>query len=333
MTKNNSNNKSHSNGNRRGGGGNRGNNRNNGRFQGKNKGNNSRGQNNTGAPPSKKYYFHPNGAEDHGFHTFEDTKSYMLVALGRDDAFNTPYEVLESVKDMADKGPVEPTVFRDPKDGKYYRDDTKAVELNEMDLKFHLHEKGIYDKQKVLFTNTSRAVAAQIFSRYCTNDMKDHLRDVKDFGTKVQYDPVLLMEAIRKIHYQGTTTQHPWKVFVEMEQRALQPKHVDGESIDEYLRRHTSDYDEYTGRIGYGYLDAYIKSNDEDYKALVAKGSNQRHPQGCLMLKRVQHQVHCALSGIPDGSTETSRRIWRLPMRCRAIPTTTRAHHWSFESL
>ena len=66
--------------------------------------------------------------------------------------------------------------------------------------------------------------------------MKDSLRDVHEFKTKVQHDPILLMAAMRKIHYQGTTAQHPWKVFVEMEQQALQLNHVDGESIGEYIR-------------------------------------------------------------------------------------------------
>ena len=98
------------------GGGNKGGNRNSGRFQ-KNK-NNNMGQGNNGSSlPSKKYFFHPNGAKVVSFHTYEDTNSHMLMALGEDNAFNTPHEVLESVKDGTNRTPIKPVAQSTPRLG------------------------------------------------------------------------------------------------------------------------------------------------------------------------------------------------------------------------
>ena len=90
-------------------------------------------------------------------------------------------------------------------------------------MKMYISEKQLWVRQHGNYVNTNRAVAAQIFSKYCMSDMKDALRDVNQFNAVVQHNPVLLMTAIRRIHYQGSTTQHPWKVYIELEQQALFP--------------------------------------------------------------------------------------------------------------
>ena len=107
-------------------------------------------------PPTKKYCFHPNGAEDHVFDTFEDTKSYMLTTLGRDEAFNSPHEVLESVREMTNKGPVEPVApYKDPADGTYYEDDSKKVVKGDFDMKKYFNDSVIYEKQHARYIDTS----------------------------------------------------------------------------------------------------------------------------------------------------------------------------------
>ena len=64
--------------------------------------------------------------------------------------------------------------------------------------------------------------------------MKNALKQLADYDTVIQFEVFPLIEAIRKIHHEGTTSQNKWTVFVKTEQRGLNPKIKPGEAVDAY---------------------------------------------------------------------------------------------------
>ena len=180
-------------------------------------------------PKSNKIFkFHPNGSKDEKYADFAAIKNKILMTLRQEKDFNDPHEVLTQLQeevDLSPQLPQEPT--RRAVNGvlQYFvTENNQQVVLDDFGLKQYLQEKSRYDSLKPKFDTTNRAVAAKIFNAYCTFDCKTALRNLPDFETDVQFDTIQLMAAIRTIVYTGTHTQHPWKLYAQIEKLALAPQ-------------------------------------------------------------------------------------------------------------
>ena len=255
-------------------------------------------------PKSNKIFkFHPNGSKEEKYADFAAIKNRILMTLRQDKDFNDPHEVLTQLQDEVDLSPQEPQEsIRRVNNGElqYFITDenNQDVLLDEFGLKQYLQDKSRYDSLKPKFDTTNRAVAAKIYNAYCTFDCKTALRNLPNFDTVVQFDTILLMAAIRNIVYTGTHTQHPWKLYCQIEKLALAPTHRPNESIETYIKRHGTDYDRYRDIIGWDALDDYI-TTFPDYQAIDA---NDAAGQAAFIQDaRQEHQTHCLLLGIPEG--------------------------------
>ena len=224
------------------------------------------------------------------------------MTLRQEKDFNDPHEVLTQLQDEVDLSPQLPQEpNRRMNNGvlQYFiLENNQEVILDDFGLKSYLQEKSKYDSLKPKFDTTNRAVAAKIYNAYCTFDCKTALRNLPDFDTDIQFDTIQLMAAIRNIVYTGTHTQHPWKLYAQIEKLALAPTHRPNESIETYIKRHSADYDRYRDIIGWEALDAYV-TTFPGYQAIDPADADGQ--AAFIQAARQEHQTHCLLLGIPEG--------------------------------
>ena len=177
--------------------------------------------------------------------------------------------------------------------------DAAAIEQVGLDIKYQEELRRFLDRRDNLRQGLVKAYAL-IFSNYCNKTMQNRIEEHPDFDTKIENNPIELLEAIKMLMHDPVRAQYPLVSMTDALARLVNVKQMEGEPLLDYVKRFKQMRDVAKSHLGNKMLDTFVKQS-EDYRKLsdVEKANNNNE----------RRNVQC-MDGIFIDSWERPKQIW-----------------------
>jgi hypothetical protein len=118
---------------------------------------------------------------------------------------------------------------------------------------------------------------ALIFSRYCTKAMRQRIEEHPDFQSKIEDDPIALLETIKQSMHDPVRAQYPLVRMTDDLVRLLtiQQEPLNGEDLGDYAKKFKQYRDVVKAQLGTTMLDTYVE-NQPKYQALTEFDADEK---------------------------------------------------------
>ena len=100
---------------------------------------------------------------------------------------------------------------------------------------------------------------AMIRSQHCSKTMQTRVEEHPDYETKIDDDPIALLEAIKTLMHDPVRAQYPFASMTAQLSRFLNLKQQPDESLLDYTKRFKQQHDNAKSFLGTRFLDEFIK--------------------------------------------------------------------------
>ncbi len=108
---------------------------------------------------------------------------------------------------------------------------------------------------------------ALIFSNYCSRTMQLRVEELPDFDTKIENDPIALLEVIKVLMHDPIRAQYPKISMTESLARLVNCKQAENEQLVDYVKRFKQLRDVAVSHLGTDLLNKFAEYQEE-YKAI-----------------------------------------------------------------
>ena len=256
----------------------RGNRRNNrggrgGRNNGGKKNYKSKKTNNSKSNDQKELKFHPHSGTRGNYATYATIKEAIIKHIQTN--YESGKDIAKSLKDMklVDLDALMPVREITPE-----RDDQgndipaeKRKERQEgIDMVYNARVIRFLDRQENLSDNLIKAYGL-IFSKYCTKLMQARIEEHPDFATKIDENPIALLEAIKVLMHDPVRATYHFASISETITRHFNLRQQENESLIDWTKRFKQSADVLKSTLGTTFLDdamentaAYCDATDDE---------------------------------------------------------------------
>ena len=118
---------------------------------------------------------------------------------------------MKSLRDKKKGGPTEPsrTRVKIPVGAKDEEKEQLRFDQETADIKFK-SKWDEYTKEKSQFDEEWSKAYSLVFQTYCTSEMRNALKELPDFESRIQDDPLEILESIAKLMHTPMKVCYPW---------------------------------------------------------------------------------------------------------------------------
>ena len=98
--------------------------------------------------------------------------------------------------------------------------------------------------------------------------MQSRIEEHPDFDSKIENDPIALLESIKTLMHDPVRAQYPLVSMTEALIRLVNVKQMDNESLLDYVKRFKQLRDVAKSHLGSKVLDTFVEHSEEYRKAL-----------------------------------------------------------------
>jgi hypothetical protein len=142
-----------------------------------------------------------------------------------------------------------------------------VVKVNEqagMDILYQAELERYLDRRDTLEQNLTKAYAL-IFSTYCNKTMQNRIEEHPDYETKIQDDPIELLEKIKVLMHDPIRAKYPFASLTEALIKLMNIKQLEHEGLLDYVKRFKQFRDITKSHVGTDILDTFVE-NTRDYQ-------------------------------------------------------------------
>ena len=151
------------------------------------------------------------------------------------------------------------------------KDEAMAVlEQGGFDIKYQEELRRFLDRKDNLRQNLIKAYAL-IFTSYCNRTMQSRIEEHPDFESKIENNPIELLEAIKTLMHDPIRAQYPMASMSDALTRLINVKQMDNEPLLDYVKRFKQLRDVVKGYLGTRILDTFIEQTEEYRKLSEAE--------------------------------------------------------------
>jgi hypothetical protein len=111
-----------------------------------------------------------------------------------------------------------------------------ALEQSGLDIKYQEEFRRYLDRKDNLRQGLTKAYAL-IFTTYCNRVMQSRVEEHPEFETKIENDPIALLEAIKSLMHDPVRAQYPLVSMTDALTRFVNVKQMDNEPLLDYVKR------------------------------------------------------------------------------------------------
>ena len=145
-----------------------------------------------------------------------------------------------------------------------------AREQAGLDIKYQEELRQFVIRKDNLRQNMIKAYAL-IFSNYCNKTMQSRVEEHPDFETKIENDPIALLEAIKTLMHDPVRAQYPVVSMTDALTRLINVKQMENEPLLDYVKRFKQLRDVAKSHLGTKILDQFIIQSEDFRKAEKAE--------------------------------------------------------------
>ena len=138
----------------------------------------------------------------------------------------------------------------------------KVAEQQGMDIKYQEKLSRHLDRQDNLNQGLIRAYAL-IYTNYCTKMMQHRIQEHPEFESKIEDDPIALLEAIKTLTHDPLRAQNPMISATDALMRFLNLKQQEGEDLLDYVKRFKQHRDVVDSQLGKKIFYEFIEHQPE----------------------------------------------------------------------
>ena len=161
------------------------------------------------------------------------------------------------------------------------------------------------ERKEQLKEGLSKAYAL-IFNNYCTRAMQARIEEHPEFETKIEDDPIQLLEVIKTLTHDTVRAQYPIASMTDAYTRFLNARQQENEFLLDYVKRFKQLRDVVKTQIGTGVLDQYAErtesyknaKNDDNERKEVKKNEWDKFTVYLLMRSVDQNQYGTLLKNL-----------------------------------
>ena len=126
------------------------------------------------------------------------------------------------------------------------------------------HEKKEAKRLQDEYDDNKTRVFNMIIEKYCTEDMRNRLRDRKDYHTTIRDDPIKLLQAIREYMQRTDRSEPPMVTYMRVMHKMASIHQGPDESLSDYIAKIREAYEVAKGHhVGNHILDEAIEQSEE----------------------------------------------------------------------
>jgi hypothetical protein len=149
-------------------------------------------------------------------------------------------------------------------------DATKAsVEQSGMDREYQEELRRFLDHEDSLHQGLYKAYAL-IIGNYCTRPMQARVEEHPEFESKIENNPIELLEVIKTLMHDPVRAQYPMVSMSEALTRLVNVKQFEGEQLLDYIKRFKQTRDVAKSHMGSDLLNRFVEQSEE-YRNLDEK--------------------------------------------------------------
>eukprot|EP00546_Thalassionema_frauenfeldii_P017239 CAMPEP_0178900222 /NCGR_PEP_ID=MMETSP0786-20121207/3354_1 /TAXON_ID=186022 /ORGANISM="Thalassionema frauenfeldii, Strain CCMP 1798" /LENGTH=344 /DNA_ID=CAMNT_0020571203 /DNA_START=2579 /DNA_END=3613 /DNA_ORIENTATION=+ len=207
---------------------------------------------------SKEYRFYPSGMGKYKA-TFNDIKDKVEMDVQQTFGKRSG-DVVQSLRDMKkmdyDKLPPKLKVSTKTKD------DEKERENRQFELDY-TEDRREHEKRKELYDSNMAKAYARIWEKYTSEPMKNRIRNLSDYETKVRDDPIELLTRVREIMLMPKKSRYHYDSMTEAILSFLLCKQTKHESLRDYYSKFKQARDNLKEDIGDDFIRHFVKQTKE----------------------------------------------------------------------
>ena len=127
-------------------------------------------------------------------------------------------------------------------------------------------------------SNMKRAFAI-ICDKYCTKGMQQRIETHPDYATRIEDNPIVLLEEIQKLMHETVRAQYNMLTFIEAITALVTIKQKDGEELLDFVKRFKQIRTTYKSYLGTSLFNDYVEGLPE-YTAVATDARENDHEEG-----------------------------------------------------
>ena len=143
--------------------------------------------------------------------------------------------------------------------------DDNAFQQKGYDMEYQEELRGHRNRKDYLKQGMNKAYAL-IFTSYCSKTMQSRIEEHPEFKTKIEDDPIALLEVIKTLMHDTVRAQYPLVSVTEALGRLLNVKQMENESLLDYVKRFKQLRDVAKSQMGTKILEGFVE-NQAEYQA------------------------------------------------------------------
>ena len=144
-----------------------------------------------------------------------------------------------------------------------------ALAQSGLDIKYQEELRRYLDRKDNLRKGLTKAYAL-IFGNYCSRTMQSRVEEHPEFETKIENNPIELLEVIKVLMHDPVRAQYPMISMTEALTRLMNTKQANNEQLLDYIKRFKQTRDVAVSHLGTDLLNKFAEYQEE-YKAFKTK--------------------------------------------------------------
>ncbi len=138
-------------------------------------------------------------------------------------------------------------------------DTDKAMEQTGFDIKYQEELRWHIDRKDALEEGMNKAYAL-IVTTYCTRSMQSRIEEHPEFTSKIEDDPIAVLEAIQTLMHDPVRAQYPMTSMTDALCRLVNVKQADSEDLLDYVKRFKQLRDVAKNQLGSAVLNTFVSN-------------------------------------------------------------------------
>ncbi|HET7638102.1 MAG TPA: C2HC-type zinc finger protein, partial [Ktedonobacteraceae bacterium] len=148
------------------------------------------------------------------------------------------------------------------------------LEQSGFDIKYQEELRRFLDRKDNLRQGLVKAYAL-IFSNYCNRTMQSRIEEHPEFESKIEGNPIALLEAIKTLMHDPVRAQYPLVSMTDALTRLINVKQMENEPLLDYVKRFKQLRDVAKSHLGTKVLDQFIEQSEEYRTATTTESKNK----------------------------------------------------------
>ena len=216
---------------------------------------------------STHHVFQVHGHRNKQSMTYGKVMEHLILKI--QSTFKSPNVIVKSLRDKKKGGPTEPsrTRVKIPVGAKDDEREQLRFEQETADIKFK-SKWDEYTKEKSQFDEEWSKAYSLVFQTYCTSEMKSALKELPDFESRIQDDPLEILESISKLMHTPMKACYPMASLAETFSSLLNLRQLENEKLLDYYERFSQEATVAKSLLGKDFLDKFVE-NTIEFQALT----------------------------------------------------------------